>query len=184
MTITPTAMAEVLRALRLSRTRMNPTGLLSHISNWPSRLGVGPGELFYLQSQAQPDMAAVAFDKSDVALALEVLRHYSQRLERFEDEREAEKRFTGVYLDDVGAEINSIMNLTNRIKDLEAIEIKDLTVEEAGLLEKGVALFNEDAVKLKAQLKSDLPKVELKTATLDLKLAQVKALREKLETEG
>jgi Zn-dependent oligopeptidase len=129
-------------------------------------------------------MAEATFDKSDLTLVLEVLRHYSQRLERFKNRQEEEKRFTGVYLDDVSTEVNTIVNLTNRIKDMEAIKLEDLTAEEAGLLEKGIGLFTEDGVKLKAELKADLPKVELKTSLLDVKLARVKAIREKIDAEG
>lgn len=129
-------------------------------------------------------MAEVAFDKSDLALVLEVLRHYSQRLERFKDQQEAEKKLTGVYLEDIGAEINATVNLTNHVKDMEQMELKDLTVEETLLLEKSIALFNDDALKLRAEVKNDLPKVELKTPMLDLKLAQIKSIRMKLDSEG
>jgi t-SNARE complex subunit (syntaxin) len=129
-------------------------------------------------------MAEAALDKSDLGLVLEVLRHYSQRLERFKNQQEADKRYTGVYLDDIGAEINSVVNLTNRIKDMEAVELKGLTVEETSLLAKGIGLFNDDALKLRAEIKNDLPKLELKTAMLDLKLAQIKSVRDKLETEA
>lgn len=125
-------------------------------------------------------MAAAALDKSDLALVLEMLRHYSQRLEGFKDRQEAEKIFSGVYLDDIGTEVNKVVNLTSRIKDMEAIEVKSLTVEETSLLDKGIALFINDAAKLKTELKANLPKVELKTPTLDQKLAQTKALRERL----
>jgi t-SNARE complex subunit (syntaxin) len=129
-------------------------------------------------------MAEAGLDKSELAVVLEVLRHYSQRLERFKNQQEADKKFTGAYLDDVGTEINNIVNLTNRIKDMEAVELKELTVEEMGLVEKAIGLFNDDALKLKTELKAELSKVDLKTTTLDLKLAQIKAVREKLETEG
>jgi hypothetical protein len=37
-------------------------------------------------------MAEAALDKSDLSLILEVLRHYSQRLERFKNQQEANKR--------------------------------------------------------------------------------------------
>jgi hypothetical protein len=129
-------------------------------------------------------MAEAALDKSDLGLVLEVLRHFSQRLERFKNQQEADKRYTGVYLDDIGTEINTIVNLTNRIKDMEAIEPKGLTVEETTLLEKGIGLFNDDALKFKAEIKNDFPRLELKTTMLDFKLAQIKSIKDKLETEA